>query len=520
MDKELIVNCTKNKVELALLENKKLVRFETQTEGDSFQTGDFYFGKVKKIMPSLNAVFVEIGHEKTAFLHYSDLSPAIKNILKFCKHYSQPKADIIDLKSFQTPMEVEKTGKISQVLANKPSILVQISKEPFFNKGPRVTCEFSIPGRFIVLTPFSETISISKKIVIKEEKLRLQKIINEHKPPYFGIIVRTAAEGKSDLEVIQDLKNCLEIWKTIEKNVSKFPAPAKLYSESNKAVTILRELLSPDFTKIVVNENNLYQTILHYIQQIAPDKIDIVSMYTQKTSIFDTYQINKQLKQLFNKKVYLNSGAYLILEATEALFVIDVNSGNNQQNKNQEDNAFQTNMEACEEIARQLKLRDIGGIIVIDFIDMKLPDHRKSVTDSLTDLMKTDKARIKISTISKFGLLQLTRERTKPAIEVDKNDWCWACEGTGKITVSKNLDEELDRVLNILSQNGTKQVSIEVHPIVATYLKSGFLKTPLKTLSKKHQIKIDLKNNDQLNLININFYNEFGDKFNDAAPHL
>jgi ribonuclease G len=415
LNKELIINSTSNGVEIALLEEKKLVELHNEKLDASFGVGDLYLGKVKKLIPGLNAAFVDVGFEKDAFLHYTDLSPYAKSLLKFTQLCINDKSEtIFDFGKFEVEPEIVKTGKINEVLGGKPNILVQILKEPIAAKGPRLSCEISLPGRFVVLTPFNDIVAVSKKIHSSDERKRLQKIVEAIKSKNFGVIVRTAAEGKNTAELHEDLTALINTWKAIQKNLKGAVAPAKILSEQTKATSMLRDLLTEDFNRIVVNDKNIYKDTVTYIQKIAPEKSEIVSFYNNGVAIFDHYGVTKQVKSAFGKTVNLPSGAYLIIEHTEALHVIDVNSGYKSVSNNQEENAVQTNMEAAEEIARQLRLRDIGGIIVVDFIDMKLPDNKKKLQDAMDGFMRPDRAKHAVLPISKFGLMQITRQRMRP----------------------------------------------------------------------------------------------------------
>ena len=372
MTKELIINVIPQGVEIALLEEKRLVELHNEKTDASFSVGDLYLGKVKKLIPGLNAVFVDLGYEKDAFLHYTDLSPFFRSILKFTNvSINQKKGELFDFGKFKVEPEILKTGKVNEVITGKPNVLVQILKEPIAAKGPRLTCEISLPGRFVVVTPFNDVIAVSRKIHSSDERKRLLKIIEAFKPKNLGVIVRTAAEGKSTAELHEDLLSLEKTWNTIQSNLSQAVPPTRIFSEQGKTNSILRDLLNADFNKIVVNDKNLFAETKSYIQRIAPDKVDILSYYNTAQPIFDTYGITKQVKASFGKTVNLPSGAYLIIEHTEALHVIDVNSGYKSVSNNQEQNALETNLEAAEEIARQLRLRDLGGIIVVDFIDMK-----------------------------------------------------------------------------------------------------------------------------------------------------
>ena len=487
-------------MEIALLEDKKLVELHSEKADASFAVGDLYLGKVKKLIPGLNAAFVDVGFEKDAFLHYTDLSPYARSLLKFTNQAMQDKTpDGFDFSKFETEPEIIKTGKVTEVLGQKPNILVQILKEPIAAKGPRLSCEISLPGRFVVLTPFNDVIAVSRKIHSSEERRRLQKIVESIKPKNFGVIVRTAAEGKNTAELHEDLSNLFASWKSIQQNLRGAVAPAKILSEQTKTTSILRDLLNEDFNRIVVNDKGLYNDTRSYIQKIAPNKADIVSYYHNGSPIFDQFGITKQVKASFGKTVNLPSGAYLIVEHTEALHVIDVNSGYKSVSNNQEENALQTNLEAAEEIARQLRLRDIGGIIVVDFIDMKLPDNKKRLHEAMESFMRIDRAKHAVLAISKFGLMQITRQRMKPEMTINTQEVCPSCQGTGKISSALILEDEIEKNLSYLLMQKHRGLTIAVHPIVYAYLTKGLLSIRRKWSWKYRQnIRIVSNNNYQL----------------------
>jgi ribonuclease G len=490
VNKELIINSSSDGVEIALLEDKKLVEIHNEKMDTRWAVGDLYLGKVRKIIPGLNAAFVDVGFEKDAFLHYTDLSPYVKSIIKYTQEAVNNNDNQFDFSKFQTAAEIVKTGKISEVLNGKPTVLVQILKEPIAAKGPRLSCELSLAGRFIVLTPFNEIVAVSKKIHSGEERKRLQKMMESIRPKNFGIIVRTAAEGKSTAELHEDLLTLVENWKNIQSNLKGALAPSRIMSEESKTTSILRDLLSEDFNKIVVNDKKIFDLTLSYLQRIAPTKANILSLHNGDQDIFDQYGITKQVKSSFGKTVNLNSGAYLIIEHTEALHVIDVNSGFKSVSNNQEENALQTNLEAAEEIARQLRLRDIGGIIVIDFIDMKLPENKKKVQEALDEFMKTDRARHSVLPISKFGLLQATRQRIRPEVNINTSEDCPACNGTGKITSTLLLEDEMEKKLAYLATHGHKSLQILVHPIIHSHLTKGVFSSILKKWKRKYKLKL------------------------------
>jgi ribonuclease G len=507
VNKELIINSSSDGVEIALLEDKKLVEIHNEKIDAKFAVGDLYLGKVKKIIPGLNAAFVDVGFEKDAFLHYTDLSPYAKSIIKFTQLAMNDNNDF-DFAKFQAAPEIVKTGKISEVLNGKPNILVQILKEPIAAKGPRLSCEISLAGRFVVLTPFNEIVAVSKKIHTSEERKRLQKIIEGIRPKNFGVIVRTAAEGKTTAELHEDLLTLIDNWKNIEANLKGAVPPRRIMSEESKTTSILRDLLSADFNKIVVNDKKIFDITLNYLQRIAPAKSNILSLHTGDQSIFDQYGITKQVKSSFGKTVNLNSGAYLIIEHTEALHVVDVNSGFKSVGNNQEENALQTNMEAAEEIARQLRLRDIGGIIVIDFIDMKLPENKRKVQDALEEFMKTDRARHSVLPISKFGLLQATRQRIRPEVNINTSEDCPACGGTGKITSTLLLEDEMEKKLAYLATHGHKRLHILVHPIIHSHLTKGIFSSIISRWRKKYKLKLHSQASTTSHLVEYKFLDD------------
>lgn len=508
MNKELIINAAPTGVEIALLENKKLVELHQESHDASFTVGDLYLGKVKKLVPGMNAAFVDVGFEKDGFLHYTDLSPYIRSLLKFTSHSIQDKSEgIRDFGKFQNEAEIVKTGKIGEVLNGKPNILVQILKEPIAAKGPRLSCEISLPGRFVVITPFNDIVAVSRKIHSGEERKRLQKIVEAIKPKNFGVIVRTAAEGKNTSELHEDLNNLVATWQTIQKNLKNATAPAKILGEQDKTTSILRDLLSADFNRIVVNDKNIYNDARSYIQKISPDKADIVSFYQNGSSIFDSFGITKQVKAAFGKTVNLASGAYLIVEHTEALHVIDVNSGYKSVSTNQEENAMQTNLEAAEEIARQLRLRDIGGIIVVDFIDMKLPENKRKLAEAMEDFMKIDRAKHAILPISKFGLMQITRQRMKPEVNINTQEVCPSCDGTGKVSSALILEDEIEKNLSYLIMQKHSRLTVDVHPIMEAYLKKGFPSRRMKW-SWKYKQKIKVRANSGYHLTEYRFFDD------------
>lgn len=509
INKELIINATPGEVEIALLENKKLVELHSEKSDAGFSVGDIFLGKVKKLMPGLNAAFIDVGYEKDAFLHYTDLSPYIRSILKFTQLAMVDKSDAgLDFSKFQIEPEIEKSGKITEILNGKPNLLVQILKEPIASKGPRLSCEISIPGRFIVITPFNDMVAISKKIHSSEERKRLQKIVESIKPKNIGVIVRTAAEGKNTAELHEDMRDLIDSWKSMQMKMKNAKPPVKILSEENKTTSILRDLLTKEFNRIIVNDKVLYNEAADYIQRIAPGKQNMVTFYQNNIPIFEQHGILKQIKSSFGKTVNLNSGAYLIIEPTEALFVFDVNSGYKSVSSSQEENAVATNLEAAEEIARQLRLRDIGGIIVVDFIDMKNPENKKKILEAMTEFMKADRARHSLLPISKFGVMQITRQRMRQEIEINTAEICPTCKGTGNVSSTLVLTDDIENKLAYLVSNQHKKLKIKVHPIVYSHLtkRKIFSLSILGRWIKKYKLQLEAKEDSELGIIDYKFY--------------
>lgn len=488
VEKELIINSTPTEVEIALLEDSKLVEIHTQRTNTNFTVGDIFLGRIRRLMPGLNAAFVDIGHKKDAFLHYTDLGPKLRSLAKYTDDAISGKMNTHLLENFNFQPEIVKTGKVDQVLNKKQQLLVQILKEPIGTKGPRLSCEITIPGRYLVLTPFSDVIAVSKKIGNAEERKRLRQLIELIRPKNFGVIVRTAAEGKKAADLHEELKYMVNRWEEIYQQLQGGRAPLKLLSELDKATTILRDVLSESFNKIVVNDKQLYSNTKNYLSNIAPDKVDIVSLHKGRKPIFDHYGVTRQIKASFGKTATMASGAYLVIEHTEAMHVIDVNSGHKMASSNQEEAVLAVNMESAEEIARQMRLRDIGGIIIIDFIDMRNRDNKQELIKAMRQFMKQDHAQHTILPLSKFGLMQITRQRVRPEVKINTAEVCPSCNGTGSVNPTILLTDEIERDLKFLLQSHPKsKLTLKVHPFIEAYLRRGFPSLLMKWYGKYYK---------------------------------
>jgi ribonuclease G len=471
LEKELIIRSTASGNEIALLENKKLVELHLEKEENAFKVGDVFLGRVRKVMPGMNAAFVDIGYEKDAFLHYTDLGPGFKTHLQFFKGVIAGNTDNINSVKYQH--QIDKGGKINDVLAAKTLVPVQVFKEPISSKGPRLTTEISIAGRYLILTPFVQTIGVSKKIENDEERDRLKILLKSLTPKNFGVIIRTVAQGKGPAELHKDLTHLIEKWELMLKNLKNASYRQKILSEIDKSSVLIRDLMSDKFKSIITSDKVLATDLEEYIASVAPDQKDIVKLYSGKSSIFDQYDVTRQIKSSFGSTVNFGKGPYLVIEHTEALHVVDVNSGHKVGMKgDQESNALSVNLGAAEELARQLRLRDIGGIVVVDFIDMKKAENRKQVFDKMRDLLKFDKATTNVLPLSKFNLMQITRQRVRPQVVISTKENCPTCGGTGKIEASLLLMDQINNKVEYLVNNNIKFTLI-VHPFIESFIKKG-----------------------------------------------
>lgn len=485
MSLELVVDSRQGSIWLALLRDGKLIELHEERGNNDFSVGDIYLGKVRKVVPSLNAAFVDVGFEKDAFLHYLDLGPQFNSLNKFTKDTLHGKQNVADLMYFKPERDIPKDGKIEDIISSSQSVLVQVAKEPISSKGPRLCAEITLAGRYLVLVPFSDKISISQKIKDQDERDRLKDLMESIKPKNFGVIIRTVAAHKKIEQIDQDLKNLLEKWRNLHGILKTASPPKRVLGEIDKTSSILRDLLNSDFSNIHINDEVLYGEVKEFVTGIAPGREKIVKLYDGKISIFERFGINKQIKSLFGKKVPLASGGYLIIEHTEAMHVIDVNSGNRKGADGQESNALSTNVEAAEEIARVLQLRDMGGIVCVDFIDMHDRENNKHLYEKLKEFMHADRAKHNILPPSKFGVIEITRQRVRPETDINTSELCPTCNGTGEVQASILFAEEIETNLNYLIQErGEKNLSLNVHPYLKAYFTKGILSKQVKWFFK------------------------------------
>ncbi|WP_128543195.1 Rne/Rng family ribonuclease [Larkinella soli] len=519
MSNELVISSTQRGDRIALLQDKRLLEYHVEESDSSFTVGDIYLGTVKKLVTGLNAAFVDIGYEKDAFLHYLDLGPNINSLNKFTKDVIAKRANTGRLNNFKLEPEIDKLGKIDKVLNKNAPILVQVVKEPISTKGPRLSCDLSIAGRYLVLVPFASSVNISKKITDKAERTRLLRLMSSIKPQHFGVIVRTVAQGKDVEELDRDLTNSLEKWEKGIAALRDAKPRDRIIGEMNRASSILRDMLNESFDSITVDTREMYDEIKTYIHTIAPEKEKIVKLYNNnKTKVFEQFGLEKQIKSLFGRSVSLPGGGYLIIEHTEALHVIDVNSGNKSNSEeDQEATAVSVNREAAKEIARQLRLRDMGGIIVIDFIDMKKPDNKKMIFDVMREEMKTDRSKFTILPLTKFGLMQITRQRVRPEINIVTKEVCPTCGGTGTIQASILITDLVEQNLDyILTRQNERGVQIMMHPYLYAFYTKGIWSKQMQWFMK-YKTWVTLIKDSSFGINEFKFYNKQGEEIEVTA---
>lgn len=512
---ELVVSKSEDKLRIAILQDKALVELQHEEISDSYTVGDIFLAKVRKLSPGLNAAFVDIGYSRDAFLHYFDLGPQVQNLVRYLKVVQgMGKADIALLEGLSILPDIDKNGKMEDVLKGGQNVLVQIVKEPISTKGHRLSSEISLPGQYVVLVPFSNTISVSKKVSSLEERTRLKRLAESMRPKNFGVIIRTASEGKDAATLQKDISSIYDRWIAMTHNLVTATPPCKVLSEQDRTTSILRDMLSHGFDAIHVDDEKVYKDIQDYLQLNQPDYLKVLKLYKdKKTSLFNAYNIERQIKASFGKIATLPNGSYLVIEHTEAMHVIDVNSGSkNLNNATLEENALKVNMDAATEIARQIRLRDLGGIIVIDFIDQRKPDNKKLLLAHLKEQMKHDRAKHAILPVSKFGLVQITRQRVRPQLDINNLEVCTSCNGSGKMQASQSIlmNEEISNTIDFLvRQNKEQKLRIQANPYVAAFLKQGYYQWQWL---KKYWMWINITPDSSLSFTHVKYFNHTGEE--------
>lgn len=511
---ELVISKSEDKLRIAILQDKRLVELHHEEISDSFAVGDIFLARVHKLAPGLNAAFIDIGHERDSFLHYFDLGPQVQSMMRYIKSANAAKKiDVAVLESLKPLPDIDKNGKIEDVLKLNQQIVVQIAKEPISTKGHRLSSEISLPGQYVVLVPFSNAISVSKKIVAVEERKRLKVLAESMRPKNFGVIVRTAAEGKDAATLTRDILSVYDKWLAMVSNLNGIKAPTKILSEQDRTTSILRDMLSQGFDAIHTDDVKVHDDIKEYLQVNLPDYLKGLKLHQTKVSLFTHFGLEKQIKSSFGKVVSLPNGSYLVIEHTEAMHVIDVNSGSKNigNDSTLEENVLKVNMDAAAEIARQIRLRDLGGIIVIDFIDQRKAENKKLLLDHLKELMKPDRAKHAILPVSKFGLVQITRQRVRPQLDISTTEACPSCGGSGKIQASILIGDDVSNNVDfIIRQNKEKKLQIHANPYVAAYLKLGWWNSYQMKWFRKYWLWVQVLADPALPFTTIKYFNSRG----------
>lgn len=509
MKSELIVDVQPNEIAIALTEDDRLQEVAREKrDQDNFAVGNIYYGRVKKVMPALNAVFVDVGYEKEAFLHYLDLGSQFRTLQAYVTKAVSDRRRVPAIQKIQRQPEVGKEGQIADVLKVGDPILVQVSKEPINTKGPRLTAEISIAGRNIVLIPFADGVMVSQKIKREAERQRLKQLLLSIKPQGFGVIVRTVAEDKRVAELDNELRLLTERWHESIRNLQQREPVSLVSEEMGRTLGIIRDVLTPDFTSIQINDQDIYQDVRRYLELIAPESAKIVKLYKGAQPIFDHFDITRQTKTGLGRTVGFKHGGYLIIDKTEALFSIDVNSGSKKLYEDQEENAFQFNMLAAEELVHQLRLRDIGGIIIVDFIDMDSKEHQQQLFDYVRKLMDRDRAKHNVLPLSKFGLMQITRQRVRPAVEIDVTEVCPTCLGKGKIQSSVLFTDRVAEECEHMTEHYGRGLRLHLHPYVFAYVSRGYLGSLKSKWHRRYGVRV--LENQSLGMLEMRFYDAKG----------
>lgn len=520
MKSELIVDVQPDEIAIAFTEDDRLQEISREKRNeDTFAVGNIYYGRVKKVMPALNAAFVDVGHEKEAFLHYLDLGSSFLTLQKYMKQAVSDHRRAPSMDNVTAEAELDKEGQIGDYLQPGDMIPVQVIKEPINTKGPRVTAEISMAGRNMVLIPFTDKVMVSQKIRRDSERNRLKQLLQAIRPTNYGIIVRTVAEGKKSAELDNELRILVKRWedtiKTLQRPAKnprdkrqKDPEVRLISEEIGRTIGVIRDVFTPDFSAIVINDETIYNEVRQYVELIAPESAKIVKLYTKEQPIFDAYDITRQMKVGLGRTVGFKKGGYLIIDRTEALFSIDVNSGSKKLFEDQEENAFQFNMLAADEIAHQLRLRDIGGIIIVDFIDMDSKENQQKLYEHMRELMRNDRARHNILPLSKFGLMQITRQRVRPAVEMDVMEVCPTCLGKGKVQPTMTFTDTIEEQIEHMVTHYGRGLRLELHPFVYAYVRQGWLKS-LK-LKWKRLYGVSVAENQSLGMLQMRFKDRKG----------
>lgn len=488
LDKEIYVNVTEHETRIAIKEDGKLVELYVERPEKERIVGDIYKGRVTAVLPGIQAAFVNIGLEKAGFLHFSDMSDhrGESNILSGL--------DVFDENGKEIPSRTKysKNTSIATVLKKEQELLVQVIKEPITTKGPRLTTEISLPGRYIVLLPGARHIGVSRKISSWNEKKRLRKIASEFLPENFGMIIRTVAEGRERKDFAADIKLLTKMWKKMKKRLDSAEAPALVHKDIEPTTGVIRDLFTPEVSKVVIDDKKEYRKFLSYLKEVASGLRSRVELYKGDVPLLDEFEVEPEIEKMFSRKVWLKKGGYIVIDQTEALVTIDVNTGRFTGKAKVEDAIFETNIHAAREIARQIRLRDIGGILIVDFIDMENKEHRRKVFEEFKNALKRDRSQTYISSISDLGLIEMTRQRVRPSFMYTLSDPCPVCSGIGRVLSKESVAMKVERWFKrAAAANGKDHYQLVASPQVIELLTDG-LDSRIRKMEKQLKLTIDL----------------------------
>ncbi len=494
MEKEIIINVSLGETRIAILEDQKLVELYFERPESERMVGDIYYARVAKVVKGMQAAFIDIGQQQDAFLHFSDVVDNLKDFDTLFTNNKQAKNE-------STSRKRRRNGNGNDVpLRPGQQILVQVTKEPIAHKGARITTNITLPGRFVVFVPFSNVIGISRKISHRRERKRLKDIGRKVCPPGFGMVIRTVSEGKDEEAIQADYKTLMQQWEKMASEIKKNEPPCLVFKDMGILSSVIRDLFTSDISRLAVDSRKLYRQIIRYLQDVSPGLVSRVELYRKKEPIFDQFGIESEISKSLARKFWLKSGGYIFFDHTEALTAIDVNSGRFIGKKDHDANSLRINLEAAREIARQLRLRDIGGIIIIDFIDMVEEKNRKRLQDEFAKELRQDRAQVSLAPISIFGIIEMTRERIRPNLLHSISEACPACLGTGRIVSKSTVVARIERwIKRYRSEKGDRALQLVVHPELAKYLTFGF-NSHLRKISWKYWTRIKVITEDTMSM--------------------
>ncbi|MDQ3019597.1 MAG: Rne/Rng family ribonuclease [Bacteroidota bacterium] len=511
MKKAILINSIAEEVRIAITEDGKLAEFFLDTPDKERNVGDIYLGKIGKVIPGIRAAFIDLGFQQDAFLHFSDIGSSLEEYASIIGDDSDIEEEDVDEEENQSNFIKPETPLNKypyQNLERGQDIIVQITKEPVGNKGFRVTSKVSIPGRYLVLIPFEKKIGLSKKIYNPKEKRRLRTLVKSNMPKGFGIIIRTVAAGQEESLILDDLNNLITTWNGIQSQLKSSKSPLILHKDVSTTSSVVRDLFKEDISKVIIDSKKIFRDIKAYVDDTSPEFAEKIELYSGNQPLFDVYTIEKQIEESLQRKVWLKNGGYIIIEATEAMTVVDVNSGKYAKHRDQEVNSLNTNLESAKEIVRQIRLRDIGGIIVIDFIDLYDEKNRRRLYEEVRKEFKNDRAKSTILPVSEFGIVEITRQRVRQNIIHSISDICPMCKGTGHVQSKSTFMNRMERWMRrYKGGNNGMSISLKINPYIKNYLTEGFI-SKITKIQFKNFLLIKLEEDETLSLDEFKVYSK------------